>query len=207
MVLGLVAILAVHLFCTAHVDVDFRGRVAHGGVQVPVFDMVAAAAIEMAGAAGRAGRFPDRLGHFHEISGRPGLALWGIPLFPLHRPGGPRRSGTSCRFRSYHGRPGSPRSPPWEVELGVFIAVSGMAAGAAGPVAGQPDAEVVQRVVLADVQLSCRLDHLRLGPGPVDGLHEVLGFLLMTLDALLGDFGARLERTIAHKIRMIGKCH
>jgi hypothetical protein len=50
-VLGLVAFLALHFLRTTHVDIDLRGRIDQGCVQITMLYMVAPASIEMAGAA------------------------------------------------------------------------------------------------------------------------------------------------------------
>ncbi len=64
-----------------------------------------------------------------------------------------------------------------EVEIGVFPAVAGVAAGAAGPVALDANAEVVDRILFADRhQLVAAFQQYWFAfPGPVDSLADLVG--------------------------------
>jgi len=167
-------------------------------------DVVAAAAVEVAGAAGRAARRPDVMGDLLEIDGLPGLPLWELlRLARVHRV---PRAGRE--FLVGAGRVVAHQAVDvlrlFEVEAGVLPAVSGVAAGAAGPVPGQTDTEIVQCVDLAEFH-AFPFDLLGSRPCPVDGLHEIRGFLLVALEALLCDFGARLEVHVADQVDMAGQ--
>ncbi len=88
-----------------------------------------------------------------------------------------------------------------EVEAGVCPAVAGVTAGAARFVAGNRGAEIVNGVLLATDNFIA-VNHLLLGPGPVSGLHKVIGMLLMALQTLCRHFRASIKWAL-EKIRVI----
>jgi len=146
-----------------------------------VFDRVAAAAEEVAGAAVEAARRTDILRDLEQIH-------------PFGRHAGPGRlllvgaGGVVTDQAVDVGRVA-------EVESGIGPTVAGMTAGAARLVAGNRDAEVVDGVLLAAID-ALAVDRLLGRPGPVAGLHEVPGRLFVTGQALRRDLRGGLDRPL-----------
>ncbi|OQA36813.1 MAG: hypothetical protein BWY56_01291 [Acidobacteria bacterium ADurb.Bin340] len=164
--------------------------------------MVAASAVEVATAAGGSACLPHPLGHEGQIHSLEGFAGTLRPFHVLEhrgaRTGGDLLVGAGgvVAHETVH------LLRLGEIEAGVLPSVARVAAGAAGLIGGQGQAEVVDRVLLAEIH---RLPVSGLGgrPSPMDGLHEVLRVLLMACQAGPRDFGAGLEGTF-HMVGMAG---
>ncbi len=145
---------------------------------------IAAAAIEMAGAAIRSFRLTDALRHLHPVDGREPLehdAAGGVAL---------------CRRQLVIGAGLLMADQAvdvllvLEIEVRVRPIVAGMALRAHAFIAARIGAEIVDEVVLAE-------NLARFGvfvfPGPVDGLHELMAGFVVAGQAGLRNLGAVLE--------------
>ncbi len=170
-----------------HVHVEFEARRLERRVDVSVLDGVAAATGEVTrstvGAAGQS----DALSHADEIDGRPVLAA----------EGGVFIGGMACAGRELlvgAGRVVTHQavdvSGVGEVEVGVRPSVPGVATRATRLVGPHIHAVVVDHLVLA-VRLAGGF--ALVVPRPVDGSHEVLGLIRVTVQASRRHVGCRLE--------------
>ncbi len=156
-----------------HVDVEGPGRIGEGRVEVAVLDRVAAAAVEVAGAAIAAIGKPHGLGGLEEIDGLEHDAGPGGEF--LGRLAEDGQTGASGEFfvnlRIGMADEAVDVVGVGKIELGVGIAIADVAGGAAGFVGRQGDAEIVDDVLLAEVLARGRI---LVGPGPMDGLHDLV---------------------------------
>ena len=180
----------------AHVHIQALRREVQGFIQVAVLDAVAAAAVEVAGAAVLA------RGGAHALGGRRQVnALGGVAKITL---------AISCRIgvadQAVHvGR-------FVEIEGIIFPAVTSVTAHALLFIALAADAEVVDLVLLANGDRLVAPGHLhRLTlPGPVGGAHQLLGRIGVAFQAGGGDFlpggiGAGQQVGVAGMDGMLGQ--
>ncbi len=193
-VLGGVAVLTHEIVAAGvHVDVGRALRIGHGRIEVAVLDRVAAAAEEVALTAVLTHRLADVLGNVNQVD-----------IFA-------RNAAARGRFVVGAGGVVADQAVDFglvgEVEgVGVGHAVTGVAAGAGIFVGGDRGAVVVQRVALAAL-VNLAVDFLLARPVPVAGLHEIRRRIFVTLQALLGHFGAgghRAGDTVL--VAAVGQC-
>ncbi len=79
-----------------------------------------------------------------------------------------------------------------------------MTAGASGPVAVDRDTEVVDGIFLAMENIFLPVDVLFKFPGPVTGLHDIVGGLIMAFKALQGYFHWCIEWPTDFEVLFVG---
>jgi hypothetical protein len=164
----------------AHVDVERRVRKVEAFVQVAVFDGVPAAAAKMAAPAVVAGRQPHALRGGQQVDALGRQAALALPV---------NAALIMADQAVYVGG-------VFEVEVRILPAVTGVTGGAARPVALDADAEIVDRVLLADRHRFRPAFHRHgIGlPAPMRRVDNLVGGLRMALQARLGHFLTRGER-------------
>jgi hypothetical protein len=167
-----------HVCIAAHVDVDITRRLYKGAIQIRVFDMIVPASVKVAGTAGFPGSRTNAAGYLIQIQ----LGVW------LHS----RKYLLvgACRIVTTKA---VNISSFCKIIIIILPVVSGMTNGATSLVAFDAHSKVVDDVFLPQLHLLAP-DDLILGPFPVRRLHEVRGFLVMTLQTFCRHILPCLER-------------
>ncbi len=186
-----VAVGTAHVLAVGrHVHVDMLRRLDQRGVQVAMLDRVAAATVEVAGAAVLPSRLAHRLrdlgqvGRLHDLAAALGHLARRVKWM----------AGIGGDLLV--GRGGVVAGQAVDVvllgEVVVLVrpAVAGVATGAARLVGEDGAAEVVGRVLLAQGFAGGRVDRL---PGPVDAFHDLVTRHVVAAQAGLGHLGAGFE--------------
>ena len=169
-----------------HVHVEFARRIDERRVQVAVLDAVAAAAVEMAGAAIGPLRPPDALRDLGPIDGLQPLEHDAAGRVALGRRGLVVGAGLLMADKAVD------ILLLGEIEIRVRPVVAGMAHRAHAFVAARVGAEIVDQIALAEGLAGLFVLVL---PGPMDGLLELVPGLVMAGQACLRDLRAIGEGT------------
>ena len=176
-----------------HMHVDMLRRLDQRGVEVAVLDRVTAAAVEVAGAAvlpaGLAHRLRDlrQVGRLHDLAAALGHLARLVE----------RMAGIGGDLLVGRGRVVAGQAIHvvlvGEIVVLVRPAVASVATRAARLIGEDRAAEIVGRVLLAQLLAGGRTDGL---PGPVHALHDLVAGLVVAGKTGLGDFRTGLERPL-----------
>ncbi len=175
-----------------HVHIQLGRGPVQRRIQVTVLDAIAAATVVVAASTGGGAGLANVPGHHRQVHRVDELAgsRWQLGAFGGHFTGHARRLLVTAGVVTDQA---IDLALGVKVELVVLPAVAHVTTLAEGFVGAVTDTEAVEHGLLAQL-----LPRIRVGvlPGPVPGVHHLLGRLGVAAQAGLGHLGARLERTL-----------